>query len=104
MVVEAQGMGWTSIRATVRVRSAEDVLLESLRVADQPPDRSLRRLSREGNMSKKTTGIDDLIKTLIKQHGLTKAIDVARAQVRDIDDLSRNSIWRITLTRLKDML
>lgn len=55
-------------------------------------------------MSKKTTGIDDLIKTLIKQHGLTKAIDVARAQVRDIDDLSRNSIWRITLTRLKDML
>lgn len=52
---------------------------------------------------KKTSGIDDLIKTLVKQHGLTEAINRARDQVRTITDTTRLSIWRVALQRMKDM-
>jgi len=51
----------------------------------------------------KTTGIDDLIRTLIHQHGLERAIDAARVQARTIKDTHRAVLWSATLQRLKDM-
>ncbi len=57
-------------------------------------------------MKKKTSGIDDLIKTLVKQHGLTKAIDAAREQVHTLEPTKqweRTSIWRVALHRMKEM-
>lgn len=54
-------------------------------------------------MAKKTSGIDDLIKTMVKQHGLEKAIDIARSQARELKDERRAAIWSYTLPRLKDM-
>jgi hypothetical protein len=54
-------------------------------------------------MSKKTSGIDDLISTLVKQHGLEKSIDIARAQVHALAGSRNLGIWQTTLQRLKDM-
>ena len=54
-------------------------------------------------MKKKTSGIDDLVSTLVKQHGLVRAIERARFMVHSLTDTARLSIWRITLQRLKDM-
>ena len=64
-------------------------------------------------MSKKrTSGIDDLVSTLVKQHGLAGSIDRARAQWQwismgnpngSIRDAERLGIWRTVYYRLKDM-
>ena len=50
-----------------------------------------------------TTGTDDLIRTLVCQHGLERSIDAARAQVQAIKDERRSVIWKAVLCQLKGM-
>jgi hypothetical protein len=55
-------------------------------------------------MSKKTSGIDDLISTLVKQHGLERSVDVARSMALSQDiDIRRKPLWRSVHILLKDM-
>lgn len=54
-------------------------------------------------MSKRTSGLSDLTETMIKQHGVHKAIEIARRQAQTIKDTNRADIWSYTLTRLKDI-
>ena len=55
-------------------------------------------------MSKrKTSGIDDLIATLIKQHGLYEAIDRALEKCHETARSSDPLLWRTVYARLKDM-
>ena len=50
-----------------------------------------------------STGTDDLIRTLVRQHGLERAIDAARAQAQAIKDERRAVIWKAVLRQLKGM-
>jgi len=54
-------------------------------------------------MSKRTSGLSDLAETMIKQHGLYKAIQVARNQAQTIKDTNRADLWSYVLTRLRDI-
>ncbi len=54
-------------------------------------------------MSRKTSGIDDLVATLIKQHGLEGAIDRARDMRLSVQCPDRVCIWVIVYSRLKAM-
>ena len=51
--------------------------------------------------SKRTDGISDLVATLLKQHPLEAAIDIARWQAQTLKDERRASIWGYVLLRLK---
>lgn len=49
----------------------------------------------------KTSGIDDLVKTLIKQHGIHEAIRRSHDQLAKKPNDQRTDIWRSTLVRLR---
>lgn len=54
-------------------------------------------------MKRKTSGVDDLIKTLVNQHGLTGAIDRALAKCWETAKSKNPWMWRTVYDRLKDM-
>lgn len=54
-------------------------------------------------MRKKTSGLVDLVSTLLKQHGPERSIQIANGHVRSITDQRRLYVWRAVLARLKDM-
>jgi hypothetical protein len=57
-------------------------------------------------MSRRTSGIDDLVRTLIRQHGVATAVDVARNQCAELRKGGRQwrrfCIWSVALSRLKE--
>lgn len=52
-------------------------------------------------MSKKKCGLTALTNTMIKQHGLDKAIIIAHGQVHALKGTNLEDIWRYVLIRLK---
>ncbi len=52
---------------------------------------------------KRTSGIDDLVATLIKQHGLEDALDRARDMRLRVQCPDRVCIWIIAYARLREM-
>jgi len=53
-------------------------------------------------MSKKTNGLDDLTNTLVKQHGISESIRIARNQLEygKLNE-TRKNMWTCVYSRLK---
>lgn len=66
---------------------------------DQDP--CLSTLRKGAKVSRKTSGIDDLVATLIKQHGIHKSINIAHLHLGDKLTEVREFIWTCTLMKLR---
>lgn len=53
--------------------------------------------------NRRTRGIDDLVATLVKQHGMETSISAARNQLQTVKGQERIDIWWCTLNRLKSL-
>jgi hypothetical protein len=66
-------------------------------------DSSLPTLRKGTKVSKRTSGIDDLVTTLVKQHGVHKAINIAHSHLGTKLNETREFIWTCTLMKLRDI-
>jgi len=68
---------------------------------DQNP--FLHNLRKGTKVSRKTSGIDDLVATLIKQHGIHKSINLAHGHLLTKLNETREFIWTCTLWKLREI-
>ncbi len=64
---------------------------------------SLPNLRKGTKVSKKTSGIDDLVTSLIKQHGVHKAINRAHDMLGQKLNDTHKSLWTRTLFKLREI-